>query len=246
LNPTVLLSTSSAGVLDITLASPESGNRIGAALSEALIKAFTELPSNTRVVRLSAQGPDFCLGRESAIPQTDQFVTAADLKSVVTSPITRLYDVLKAVPVPVLSLVRGRASGAGCALACLADLTICTDDAVFDVPEMERGVPPTLVMAALLRRIPIRTVAQLVLAQQRYVGHAALAAGIATQVTTANALTAEADLITDKIVSCSVETVQAVKTFLREAPEMPLHGASAFAEYICATALSTRFGPARQ
>jgi hypothetical protein len=63
-------------------------------------------------------------------------------------------------------MVQGRAHGVGAALAGLCDIAIVTEDSSFAIPEMDRDIPPTLVTAALCDRIPLKTLAYLVLTRR--------------------------------------------------------------------------------
>ena len=111
------------------------------------------------------------------MPPPDAKPSAETLRRVVAAPPLALYDALKAVPVPVMAVVRGRAIGVGCALAGVCDLALAADDAVFQIPEMERDIPPTLVMSALIGRVPVKTVAHMVLSRATLNASEALQAG---------------------------------------------------------------------
>ena len=136
-------------VLDVVLDRPDNGNRLNAAMSTAIIDAVSHLDDTVKLVRLRSSGADFCTGRESPMPAADSRPSAETLRRIVAAPPLELYDALKAVRVPVLAIVRGRAIGVGCALAGVCDLTLSADNAIYQIPEMERDIPPTLVMSAL-------------------------------------------------------------------------------------------------
>ncbi|HKT98931.1 MAG TPA: enoyl-CoA hydratase/isomerase family protein [Paraburkholderia sp.] len=228
-------------LVDIELNRPENGNLIDAEMSEAIIETVSTLDDDTKLVRILSSGPDFCKGRQSPMPPKDAKPSAETLRRVVTAPPLALYDALKAVRVPVVSVVRGAALGVGCALAGVCDIALASDDAVFQIHEMERDIAPTLVMSALIGRVPVKTVAHMVLSRQKYSANAALHAGLISRVVPAASLNAEADALADTLLGCSVVTLRAVKQFLHLAPEMPASGASGFAAHLAATALSARF-----
>ncbi|WP_395062857.1 enoyl-CoA hydratase/isomerase family protein [Paraburkholderia silvatlantica] len=228
-------------LVDIELNRPENGNLIDAAMSESIIDTVTTLDDDVKLVRILSSGPDFCKGRQSPMPPKDAKPSAETLRRVVTAPPLALYDALKAVPVPVVSVVRGEALGVGCALAGVCDIALAADDAVFQIHEMERDIPPTLVMSALIGRVPLKTVAHMVLSRQKLSATEALHAGLVSRVVPAASLNAEADALADTLLGCSAVTLRAVKQFLQLAPEMPASGASGFAAHLAATALSARF-----
>jgi enoyl-CoA hydratase/carnithine racemase len=228
-------------LMDVVLDHPENGNLIDAPMSETIIECITTLDDDVKLVRILASGPDFCKGRLSPMPPKDAKPSAETLRRVVAAPPLALYDALKAVRVPVVSAVRGNALGVGCALAGVCDIALASDDAVFQIPEMERDIPPTLVMSALIGRVPLKTVAHMVLSRVRLSASEALQAGLVSRVVPAANLDAEADALADTLLGCSAVTLRAVKQFLHLAPEMPANGASGFAAHLAATALSARF-----
>jgi enoyl-CoA hydratase/carnithine racemase len=228
-------------LVDVVLDHPENGNLIDAPMSETIIECITTLDDDVKLVRILASGPDFCKGRLSPMPPKDAKPSAETLRRVVAAPPLALYDALKAARVPVVSAVRGNALGVGCALAGVCDIALASDDAVFQIPEMERDIPPTLVMSALIGRVPLKTVAHMVLSRVRLSASEALHAGLVSRVVPAANLDAEADALADTLLGCSAVTLRAVKQFLHLAPEMPANGASGFAAHLAATALSARF-----
>jgi enoyl-CoA hydratase/carnithine racemase len=228
-------------VLAIRLERADKGNALTARMGELIVAALAALDPGIKLVRIDADGADFCTGRDSPIPTLGTKPSAETVRQVVALPPLALYDAIKAVPVPVLTVVRGRAVGAGCALACVADLVLCADDAVFQIPEMERDIPPTLVMSALIGRVPVKTVAHMVLSRATLNASEALQAGLISRVVPAAELDAQADGLAATMLTCSAVTLRAVKQFLHLAPEMPAAGASGFAAHLAATALSARF-----
>jgi enoyl-CoA hydratase len=228
-------------VLDVVLDRPDNGNKLNAAMSTAIIDAISHLDDAVKLVRIMSSSADFCTGRESPMPPADAKPSAETLRRVVAAPPLELYDALKAVRVPVLAIVRGRAIGVGCALAGVCDLTLSADDAIYQIPEMERDIPPTLVMSALIGRVPLKTVAHMVLSRASLNAAEALQAGLISRVVAAAELDAEAGKLTATLLTCSAVTLRAVRQFLHLAPEMPAAAASGFAAHLAATALSARF-----
>lgn len=228
-------------VLDVVLDRPDNGNKLSAAMSTAIISAISHLDDAVKLVRIMSSSADFCTGRESPMPPADAKPSAETLRRVVAAPPLELYDALKAVRVPVLAIVRGRAIGVGCALAGVCDLTLSADDAIYQIPEMERDIPPTLVMSALIGRVPLKTVAHMVLSRASLNAAEALQAGLISRVVPAAELDAEAGMLTTTLLTCSAVTLRAVRQFLHLAPEMPAAAASGFAAHLAATALSARF-----
>ena len=104
--------------------------------------------------------------------------TALDLRRLISDPVLDFYQVLRDVPVPVVTRVQGRANGVGCAIAALADVAVAADTARFQVPEMTHDIAPTLVMNALADRIPRAALARLVLTRDAVEAAEAKALGL--------------------------------------------------------------------
>jgi enoyl-CoA hydratase len=229
-------------VLSITLNTPENGNLVDARMGSAIIHALNNLDSSVKVVCVRGDGADFCAGRVSPTPPPGAAVPSAEkLRQMVALPALALYDAIKAVPVPTVAVVQGRAFGVGTALAAVCDMTLVAEDARFQIPEMERDIPPTLVMAALCDRVPLKTLTYLVFSRREWTGREAQAGGLATIAVPASELQTEADSLLATLSAYAPTSSRACKQYLTHAPGMNAVAASALAGHLAATALSARY-----
>jgi enoyl-CoA hydratase/carnithine racemase len=229
-------------VLHITLNTPHNGNLVSAAMGAAVIEALTGLDKDVRVVCLRGAGADFCAGRVSPTPAKGAPPPSAErLRQMVALPALDLYDAIKAAPVPTLAIVQGRATGVGTALASVCDITLATEDSRFQIPEMERDIPPTLVMAALCDRVPLKALSYLVFSRREWTGREAQAGGLVSWTVPAAQLEAEAEALIATLAGCSAVALRACKQYLTHAPAMSPQAASAFAGHLAGTALSARY-----
>ncbi len=230
------------GVLDLRLNDPASGNLVDAAMSAALVRAVQSVGSEVKAICLRGVGDDFCAGRHSPTPARGGAVPSAEkLRHLVAEPALGLYDAIKFAPVPTLAVVQGRAFGVGAALAAVCDITLAHDGARFAVPEMERDIPPALVMAALHDRVPLKTLAMLVLTREEIGAADAQRAGLVSHVVAADALEATAARWLGQLSANGGVALRACKQYLTHAPSMSASGASAFASHLIGTALSARY-----
>src|SRR5436305_15312179 len=72
------------------------------------------------------------------------------------------YGAFRRCEIPVIGVIRGRAFGFGCAIAAVCDITLAADTAKFQVPEMAHNIMPTMVMSALVDRVPRKALTYLV------------------------------------------------------------------------------------
>ena len=183
------------------------------------------------------------LGRVSPMPKPGTPGVTADLvKRVVAEPAIRVYTALGATPVPVLAVVRGRAEGYGLGLLAAADVVLAGDAAAFSIPEMQRQIPPTLVMTSLLGRAPAKLVAHLVLSQETIGAADPRALGLVSKVVADDALDEEMRALTERILAYRTDSVRAIKEYLRFADGRDRSAAGSFAANLAASALSARFG----
>ena len=146
-------------VLTITLNQPESRNAISdrhivRALLDALRRA--EDDQAVRAIVLTGAGSAFCSGgnlKTMASPEgmkgTSPFATRRNYRQ----GIQRLPLAFEALELPVIAAVNGPAIGAGCDLACMCDIRVAGQSAVFAESFVKVGIVPGDGGAWLLPRI---------------------------------------------------------------------------------------------
>lgn len=241
MNTEQLVVRRSGDMLEILLNRPDKGNSLTREMGDALVAALAGVDDSVKLVRLSGAGADFCAGRDSPMASLGPKPHAELIRQVVAQPPLALYDAIKAVPVPVIAVVHGRSIGAGCALAGVCDITLAADDAVFQISEMERDIPPTLVMAALLGRVPVKTLSWMVYGRAVIGAVQAREAGLVQDVFSRASLDQEAAKLIETMLANSSVSLRAVKQYLSLAPGMSAQAASGFAAHLVSTALSARF-----
>ncbi|WP_417625715.1 enoyl-CoA hydratase-related protein [Pararhodobacter aggregans] len=226
-------------VLEITLCRGEEGNALTAGMTEGIAAAVSSPAPEVTVILLKAEGPDFCTGRAPAMPPKDARLTANDLRAKISDPVLAFYEALRSAPVPVVARVQGRAAGVGCALAALADVAVAGRGAVFSVPEMNHDIAPTLVMDALVDRVPRAVLARLVLTRQAVTAAEAQAMGLVGVV--AEDLDTAVAGVVEGLTANSPAVVRAVKAFLKRAPEASGATRRELAALLNAAATAERF-----
>jgi enoyl-CoA hydratase/carnithine racemase len=238
---TVRTTLAADDVLEITLAAPEHGNALDAAMADAMLKAVRELPENAKAIVLTGEGADFCAGRRGGMPQGAGKLTAIDIRKKVIEPVLDLYQALRNTPVPIFAAVQGRAAGVGCALAGLADVAIAAEDAQFTIPEMNHDIPPTLVMTALVERMPRNHLARMVITRDAINGREAQALGIVSMVAPKEKLADELARMRATIAKNSAPVLRAVKAFLTASSETSFATRRDYAAMVNAAAMAERF-----
>jgi enoyl-CoA hydratase/carnithine racemase len=223
----------------ITLNRSDCGNLISNEMG-GVIGNMLDAAHDARLIVLRGTGSDFCLGRDSAaLRAAGPLNTALDARRLNTEPALKLYAAFRRVPAPVLGIVQGRAIGLGCALAALCDVTLAADDATFQLPEMNHGIPPCLAMSALLDHLSPKQIAWLVYSTEAVDARRALAMGLVSDIVPAAELEEKAQAFIRKTLVRKPAAVPAVKEYLRSAPRMDHQAASDFGSNLLAGVLAS-------
>jgi len=148
----------------IILARAERRNVIDREMAAELFAACSQFEQDgqVRVVLLTADGDDFCVGADlqalsSALGST------SDINREDAEAYGRVLLGIRALMKPVVCAVRGRALGAGAGLATSCDIVLAHEDAEFGYPEVKFGSVPAVVMTLLRRTVGEKRAADLVL-----------------------------------------------------------------------------------
>lgn len=144
-------SSTCAGVVAITLSSPESGNALRPELLAALTQAMEQAEQDTscRVILLSAAGPSFCQGADF----DSLFTPEGKPDPAYPELFLRCLSTVRKASRPVIACVDGKVTGGGVGLIAACDLVIAAPTAAFLLPEVLVGMIPALITPFLLRRL---------------------------------------------------------------------------------------------
>lgn len=237
--PQDILTRRNGAVLEITFNRPDDGNAATDEMAAELTRLLNEAGQSSNLVLLRGAGKDFCIGRASmGRPRPAGPLEALERRHS-TEVIFDCYGAFRRSPVPIVGVVQGRALGFGCALAGLCDITLASDAAAFQIPEMTHNIMPTMVMSALVDRVPRKALTYLVWSSALISASRALQAGIASDVVPAAKLEEELDRLTAALLKAPRPALLAVKEYARTAPGMALQGAVDFARNLHATVNSS-------
>jgi methylglutaconyl-CoA hydratase len=189
----VLATAREGGVLTLTLNRPEKRNALSNALIEALHAALegADLDPDVRVVRVTGAGKDFCAGAD-----LEELLASADASSEANEAaalrLGALFGRMRALPKPVVAVVRGRALAGGAGLMTACDIVLAGEGAQVGYPEVARGFVPAMVMTMLRRLAGEKTALDLVLTGRLLRAEEARSAGLVSRVVPDDALEREA------------------------------------------------------
>jgi enoyl-CoA hydratase len=222
----------------ITINRPAEGNVLTIDMLRELAAALrAAAASDAKAIVLRSVGTDFCRGRDNtgAAPSP----TAIKMRTNVCEPILDVYGAIADAPQPVIAVVQGAAHGFGCAIAGACDISIAAENARFQLPEMEKNLPPTLAICAVMARVPRKALTWMVYSLEDIDAQTALQLGFVSAVVPAAQLEAATAKLLATISARSPEALVAVKDFFRTAPLMDPRGAAAYAGTLLASVLSS-------
>ena len=155
--PDMLLITRHAGVSHVTLNRPESRNAMSLAMVDELIAALRAAEeAGDRAIVLRGAGGHFCSGgdiKDMGAAQNAETVAGVDPIAKVNARFGELCAAYAATGLPVVAVVEGAVMGGGFGLACVADLVIAGETAVFRLPETGLGLVPAQIAPFLVERL---------------------------------------------------------------------------------------------
>jgi len=231
-------SSRDGAVVTIALDRVSEGNLLTVDGVRELAAAFRAAGStDAKVIALRGNGADFCRGRDpkGGAPSP----TAMKMRANVCEPILDVYDAMSAAHQPIVGVVQGMAFGFGCAIASVCDITIAQDTARFKLPEMEKDLPPTLAMSAVMPRVPRKVLAWMVYSMDELDAHAAHQVGIVSKVAPEPMVEMEVDKLLKTMTARSPEALMAVKDFIRSAAHMEPRGMADYGANLLAAVLSS-------
>src|SRR5437588_13034829 len=194
-----ILTTRKGPVLEITLNRPDIGNAASDAMAVELADLILGAGESAEIVVLRGAGEDFCVGRETMGKRPPGAPREALELRRRNDVVFNCYGAFRRCEIPVIGVVKGRALGFGCAIAAVCDITLAADTAKFQVPEMSHNIMPTMVMSALVDRVPRKALTYLVWSTAEVSATRAREAGIVSEVHPAAELNAAVEAVCAQI-----------------------------------------------
>ena len=237
--------TTANGACRIELNRPDCGNLVTADMVVELTGVLRSVAGDVKLIVIAGKGADFCKGRDyQSAPESagasKTAPSALEIRERMTGPMMTLYTALRDAPVATLSVVQGAAYGFGCALAGACDMTIAADSARFRLPEMGRGLPPTLAMSALWDRVSPRAIGYMVYSTAELTAHDASRIDLVHAVVPDVELAARAAALAETICKQPLDAIRSVKEYLKVASSMPAAARGGLGASLFAGVLSSR------
>jgi methylglutaconyl-CoA hydratase len=207
-----------------------SGEMIDA-LSAAVENAAAD---GVRFVRLRAEGPVFCVGRDRA------GTTPLALRDE-AARIVRVNEVFRTASITVIAEVHGDAAGFGAGLVASADIAIAAEDARFWFPEILGGLAPTVVISWLSKTIPYKMAFDMVTTGDPITALEARRVGLVTDVVSGRELRSAVDERLERLALMSPGAIKEIKEFFARTRGLdPAHSSAAAVETLALSAVRNK------
>ncbi len=211
----VVLYSVEGAVARLTLNRPEKRNALNdaviAGLKENLKKAAAD--KNVRLVVIAGAGKDFCSGADLSALQKIAGASVAENSEDARS-LLELFLLIRALQVPVVAAVTGRALAGGCGLATACDLVLASASARFGYPEVKIGFVPAMVMAILRRNVSEKRAFELITRGAEISAEQAREFGLVNQVFADESFDADVRAYTNEFEKMSTSAMGLTKTLL--------------------------------
>lgn len=224
-----LLVERDGAVVTVTLNRPDQRNAITETSDSDEIRHFCAEVTRDRSIRaivLTGSGKAFCAGGnvknmrdKKAMFGGSPYTIRNNYRTGIQMIPTALYD----LEVPIIAAINGPAIGAGLDLACMCDIRIASDSAIFAESFVKLGLVPGDGGAWLLPRvIGMPRATQMTLTGEQIDAATALAFGLVTEVVPADDLLDRARAIAASIAANPGPATRMAKRLLKEGQDMRL------------------------
>lgn len=214
------------GVLRLVLQRPEKMNALSREMMSALSAELTlaELDPAVRVILLGAEGKVFCAGhdlKELTAARAESDRGRATYEAIMRQCSDLMQQIVR-LPKPVIAVVTGVATAAGCQLVASCDLALATDTATFCTPGVNIGLFCSTPMVAVSRNASPKQALEMLLTGESIDASTAKSFGLINRIIPADYLEQVVQKYAEVIASKSPLTLKIGKEAFYRQIEMPL------------------------
>jgi methylglutaconyl-CoA hydratase len=202
-------------VAKVTLNRPDVRN----AFNDALIQELTAWAESVRsggaarVAVLSGAGKVFCAGADLAwMAKTVAYTHEENVRD--ARALSRMFEALNRLPIPLIGRVHGAALGGGIGLAAVCDIVVAAEDAVFGFTEVKLGIIPAVISPYAIAKIGESAARELFLTGARFSAARAREIGLVHSVAEAGDVDRVIDKHVNDLLSSGPRAVAAAKALI--------------------------------
>jgi methylglutaconyl-CoA hydratase len=168
-----------------------------------------------RAVVIAGAGKTFCAGADIVwMSKTVHYTEEENLRD--ATAMSRMFQAIDELPMPVIGRVHGAALGGGAGLAAVCDIVVAEEQAVFGFTEVKLGILPAVISPFALAKIGRSAARELFLTGARFGAARGKEIGLVHAVVPPQELDAKVDEYVHEILSAGPEGIAASKALIRE------------------------------
>ncbi|MGR3659833.1 MAG: crotonase/enoyl-CoA hydratase family protein [Paracoccaceae bacterium] len=213
---TIRIETDARGVATLRLNRPERHNALSALMIDELTAATAALGRDkaVRVVVLTGIGESFCAGGDLNWMR-EQMGADAETRAEAAKSIAMMLNALNTLPKPLIGRVQGNAFGGGVGLACVCDVVVADETALFGLTETRLGLIPATIGPYVIARIGEAKARRVFMSSRRFDCAEAVDLGIVARAVTAEAIDQAVENEIIPYLSCAPGAVAEAKAMVR-------------------------------
>ncbi len=212
--------------LNLTFNRPDQRNAINSQMGAefgAVVDWLAE-SEEVRVVVLRGAGGHFCAGgdiKERKNMADENVEEGGDPLMERNRQAGLAFLKFENLPQTTIAVVEGSAFGGGMGYACLADITIVSEEARMGMPETTLGVAPAQISPYVVKRIGLTRARQLALTGERFGGSKAYEYGIAQYLSPQDSIDETLEEVVAAVMRCGPKANAATKAIMLKVGTMP-------------------------
>lgn len=213
---TIRIETDARGVATLRLNRPERHNALSALMIDELTVATAALGRDTtvRVVVLTGIGKSFCAGGDLNWMR-EQMGADAATRTKAAKSIAMMLQALNTLPKPLIGRVQGNAFGGGVGLACVCDVVVADETAMFGLTETRLGLIPATIGPYVIARLGEAKARRVFMSSRRFDCAEAVDLGIVARAVSADTLDKTVEDEITPYLSCAPGAVAEAKALAR-------------------------------
>lgn len=213
---TIRIERDARGVATLWLARAGKHNALSGQMIAEITQAAGDLGADpaVRAVVLSAEGKSFCAGGDLGWMR-DQIAASSAERADAARALAEMLGALNALPKPLIGRVHGNAFGGGVGLACICDVTLGAEGAIFGLTETKLGLIPATIGPYVLARMGEANARQVFMSSRLFGADEAARLGILSRVIAPQDLDAAVEAEIAPYLICAPGAVAEAKALAR-------------------------------
>jgi methylglutaconyl-CoA hydratase len=208
-------------ILRVTLNRPEIHNPFDENMIAELTDIFEKIGKDpkARVLVITGAGKSFCAGADlNWMKRMGEFTFLENVSD--ATDLSRMFQALESIEIPVIAKVNGAELGGGAGLACACDFVIASKKAKIGFSEVKLGLLPGVISPYVIDRVGGKRAAQLFITGERFEADMARQLGLFDDVVEPDELDGVVERFIQQILTGGPQAIRECKRLARTGTHM--------------------------